>query len=146
MQEFQSQAEALDRAAEAAARRDGLDPSRLASLNDAISAVERAFLLGEGLPGRPWFKHAVYAPGLTTGYAAWPLPGDPPGDRGQQAGADGATAVSKTVERIRQAADALKAATDRARATAEQSVTSLDGRITAPRPLDRPENSADESC
>ena len=54
--------------------REGLDPSRLASLNDAISAVERAFLFGEGLPGRPWFKHAVYAPGLTTGYAAWPLP------------------------------------------------------------------------
>ena len=74
VQDFQAQAEAFDRAAEAAAHRDGLDPSRLASLNDAISAVERAFLLGEGLPGRPWFKHAVYAPGLTTGYAAWPLP------------------------------------------------------------------------
>ena len=23
----------------------------------------------DGLPGRPWFKHAIYAPGLTTGYA-----------------------------------------------------------------------------
>ena len=26
------------------------------------------------LPGRPWFKHAIYAPGVTTGYGAWPLP------------------------------------------------------------------------
>jgi N-acetylated-alpha-linked acidic dipeptidase len=118
VQEFQVQAEALDRAADAAARRDGLDRSRLAGLNDAISAVERAFLLGDGLPGRPWFKHAVYAPGLTTGYAAWPLPAirqaiedDKPG---QTAGA-----VSKTVERIRQAADALKTAAERARATTE---------------------------
>jgi N-acetylated-alpha-linked acidic dipeptidase len=118
VQEFQVQAEALDHAADAAARRDGLDRSRLAGLNDAISAVERAFLLGDGLPGRPWFKHAVYAPGLTTGYAAWPLPAirqaiedDKPG---QTAGA-----VSKTVERIRQAADALKTAAERARATTE---------------------------
>ena len=37
--------------------------------------VERSFLLPNGLPGRPWFKHAIYAPGLTTGYASWPLPG-----------------------------------------------------------------------
>jgi N-acetylated-alpha-linked acidic dipeptidase len=118
VQEFQVQADALDRAAEDAARRDGPDHSRLASLNDAISGVERAFLLGEGLPGRPWFKHAVYAPGLTTGYAAWPLPAI------RQAIEDNkpeqtATAVSKTVERIRQAADALKAAADRARAATE---------------------------
>ena len=46
----------------------------LAALNDALARVERAFLLEKGLPGRPWFKHAIYAPGLTTGYACWPLP------------------------------------------------------------------------
>jgi N-acetylated-alpha-linked acidic dipeptidase len=37
--------------------------------------VERAFLIEGGLPGRPFFRHAIYAPGLTTGYASWPLPG-----------------------------------------------------------------------
>ena len=37
--------------------------------------IERAFLLSDGLPGRTWFKHAIYAPGITTGYASWPLPG-----------------------------------------------------------------------
>jgi len=35
--------------------------------------AERA-LLGPGLPGRPWFRHELYAPGLNTGYAAVPLP------------------------------------------------------------------------
>ena len=28
-----------------------------------------------GLPGRPWFKNQIYAPGAYTGYAAKPLPG-----------------------------------------------------------------------
>ena len=34
-----------------------------------------------GLPGRAWYKHMLYAPGLYTGYAAKTLPGDPRGDR-----------------------------------------------------------------
>ena len=29
----------------------------------------------EGLPGRPWFKHSIFAPGTYTGYASVPLPG-----------------------------------------------------------------------
>ena len=74
VQEFQAQAGDLDQTTQAVTRRDGVDRDRLAALNDAISRVERAFLLDDGLPGRPWFKHAIYAPGLTTGYAAWPLP------------------------------------------------------------------------
>jgi N-acetylated-alpha-linked acidic dipeptidase len=74
VQAFQQQAELLDRSTEMAAARDGIAHDRLAKLNDALSRVERAFLLEKGLPGRPWFKHAIYAPGLTTGYACWPLP------------------------------------------------------------------------
>ena len=27
------------------------------------------------MPGRPWFRHTLLAPGLTTGYAPWTLPG-----------------------------------------------------------------------
>ncbi len=72
---FQARAAALDRSTEAIAGRDGLEPARLAVVNDALSRVERAFLLPGGLPGRPWFKHAVFAPGLTTGYSCWPMPG-----------------------------------------------------------------------
>ena len=36
--------------------------------------AERAFVI-DGLPGRPWFKHAIYAPGEYTGYAAVVIPG-----------------------------------------------------------------------
>ena len=35
----------------------------------------RNFLMPQGLPNRPWFKHAIYAPGQYTGYAAVVLPG-----------------------------------------------------------------------
>jgi N-acetylated-alpha-linked acidic dipeptidase len=71
---FQTEAAELDRATAAVAALDSVDRTRLAQLNDSITQVERAFLIESGLPDRPWFKHAVYAPGLTTGYACWPLP------------------------------------------------------------------------
>jgi N-acetylated-alpha-linked acidic dipeptidase len=45
------------------------------SANVAIERVERAFLLPEGLPGREWYQHSLYAPGLLTGYSAKTLPG-----------------------------------------------------------------------
>ena len=115
VRDFQARAEELDRAAETLARHDGIAPDRLTAPNDAIAQVERALLLADGLPGRPWFKHAVYAPGLTTGYAAWPLPAI------RQALEDKkpeslAAAVATTVGRIEKAAEALKNAADLARA------------------------------
>jgi N-acetylated-alpha-linked acidic dipeptidase len=45
-----------------------------ARLNAALSGAERA-LLTPGLPHRTWFKHAIYAPGEYTGYAAVVIPG-----------------------------------------------------------------------
>jgi len=45
-----------------------------AKLSEALNQVERAFLNKDGLPGRPWFKHQLIGPGLTTGYAPWPYP------------------------------------------------------------------------
>ncbi len=45
-----------------------------AKVNLAIRDTERAFLI-DGLPDRPWFKHAIYAPGKYTGYAAVVIPG-----------------------------------------------------------------------
>jgi N-acetylated-alpha-linked acidic dipeptidase len=64
---------ALDRIQEGAAAAS--DAAGLARLNDALVQVERAFLDQKGLPGRSWFHHPLYAPGLTTGYASWPFPG-----------------------------------------------------------------------
>ena len=75
LRSFQDAASALDHATAALAGRDGVPHARLKRVNDALIQVERAFLLADGLPGRPWFKHAIYAPGITTGYASWPLPG-----------------------------------------------------------------------
>jgi N-acetylated-alpha-linked acidic dipeptidase len=46
-----------------------------AKLNQTLRAAERALLIPEGLPNRPWFRHAVYAPGQYTGYAAVVIPG-----------------------------------------------------------------------
>ena len=47
--------------------------SAFAVLNDALLGVERELLVAEGIPGRPWFKHCLYAPRYT--YAAMSLPG-----------------------------------------------------------------------
>ncbi len=44
-------------------------------LNQALRQAERALLIPEGLPNRPWFRHVIYAPGQYTGYAAVVIPG-----------------------------------------------------------------------
>jgi len=44
-------------------------------LNAALANGERALLISEGLPNRPWFRHAIYAPGQYTGYSAVVIPG-----------------------------------------------------------------------
>ncbi|MFB3921685.1 MAG: M28 family metallopeptidase [Terriglobia bacterium] len=51
------------------------DPRYLSSLNQSLMKVERSFLLPGGLPGRAWFRHAFYAPGVYTGYSAVIFPG-----------------------------------------------------------------------
>lgn len=50
-------------------------PRDVAALNQALRGAERALLVPEGLPHRPWFRHAIYAPGEYTGYAAVVIPG-----------------------------------------------------------------------
>jgi N-acetylated-alpha-linked acidic dipeptidase len=50
-------------------------PTDAAKLNLALRSTERALLLPQGLPNRPWYRHAIYAPGQYTGYAAVVIPG-----------------------------------------------------------------------
>ena len=50
-------------------------PRNAARLNQALRSAERALLVPEGLPHRPWFRHAIYAPGEYTGYSAVVIPG-----------------------------------------------------------------------
>ena len=48
------------------------DPARI---NQTLRDAERALLIPDGLPHRPWYHHAIYAPGEYTGYAAVVIPG-----------------------------------------------------------------------
>ena len=36
---------------------------------------EYTLTLPDGLPGRPWFRHQIYAPGVYTGYGVKTIPG-----------------------------------------------------------------------
>lgn len=61
-------------ASEASARAlGGGDSAERSGVNRRLMAAERQWLLPGGIPGRPWFKHALYAPKFT--YAAMELPG-----------------------------------------------------------------------
>lgn len=46
-----------------------------AEINASILAVEHTLLQPAGLPGRPWYKNQIAAPGVYTGYSAKTLPG-----------------------------------------------------------------------
>lgn len=48
---------------------------KVKQLNNALLAAEQDFLYPEGLPGRPWYRHQIYAPGFYTGYGVKTLPG-----------------------------------------------------------------------
>jgi len=92
------------------------DPARLAAVNRDLLQVERDFLLADGLPGRSWFRHAFYAPGVYTGYAAVLLPGVREAvDRG-----DWATAARQL--------ELVQAALTRATATLSHAVQALAGK------------------
>ena len=45
------------------------------SFNIRLLVWERYFIIKEGLTGRPWFKHLVYAAGRDTGYEGFAFPG-----------------------------------------------------------------------
>jgi N-acetylated-alpha-linked acidic dipeptidase len=51
------------------------DHEQLADLNHLLYTTERKMLMPEGLPGRAWYRHAIYAPGTYTGYGVKTLPG-----------------------------------------------------------------------
>jgi N-acetylated-alpha-linked acidic dipeptidase len=44
-------------------------------VNAKLLQSERKLASQEGLPGRPWFKHMIYAPGQYTGYGVKTIPG-----------------------------------------------------------------------
>jgi len=72
--EWRREAENLHQKTEQALTAEGEIPAgAFADLNAILLTVERELLLKDGIPDRPWFKHALYAPRYT--YAAMSLPG-----------------------------------------------------------------------
>lgn len=53
----------------------GLPADRLAKLQALMQGLDQTLLTDVGLPGRPWYKNLIYAPGRFTGYGAKTLPG-----------------------------------------------------------------------
>ncbi|NUR44788.1 MAG: M28 family peptidase [Sphingomonas sp.] len=76
---LENAADHLKRAAAAAdamlGREDALPPATQARINASLAQIDQLLLDPQGLPGRPWFKNMVYAPGTLTGYGAKTLPG-----------------------------------------------------------------------
>ena len=65
-------------AAYSAALAGPVSPAKSASLreiNTKLLQAERALTSNEGLAGRPWYKHLLYAPGYYTGYGVKTMPG-----------------------------------------------------------------------
>ena len=88
-----------------------LSSERAKQLNRLLFQTERLLTLEEGLPGRPWYKHQITAPGLYTGYGAKTLPGireAAEAERWEEANAQAARVV-----KVLQAVDSqMRAATD----------------------------------
>ena len=70
--EWQTAAKSVDEEIERAASGATL-PANPTAFNEALMAEERAWLDPQGIPGRPWFRHLVYAP--LESYEAETLPG-----------------------------------------------------------------------
>lgn len=68
---LRSDAQAFNRRRDIALGR--ADSAALSAINRQLLHFERAFLSTEGIPGRPWYRHLVYAPKYT--YAPELLPG-----------------------------------------------------------------------
>lgn len=52
-----------------------LTAAQRVELDAMLRSLEQTLLNSKGLPGRDWFQHMIYAPGLKTGYDVKTLPG-----------------------------------------------------------------------
>lgn len=71
--EFQQAGRQLNRAVALSLASDKMTPALAARVNRAVMQVESNWVNPEGIPGRPWFKHMLYAARFT--YAHLELPG-----------------------------------------------------------------------
>jgi N-acetylated-alpha-linked acidic dipeptidase len=73
VERLRSSAKAFDAKYERVAALD--DEPQVARLDDALAGLEFTLTDPSGLPGREWYRHMIYAPGLHTGYGVKTLPG-----------------------------------------------------------------------
>jgi N-acetylated-alpha-linked acidic dipeptidase len=57
-----------------AAKGAGLGAADRRRLSELLQPIDQLLLDERGLPGRPWYRNMVYAPGMLTGYGAKTLP------------------------------------------------------------------------
>ncbi len=107
-------ADRLTRSARAADAIGELSPAAEARVEAALRGIDQTLLDPEGLPGRPWFRNMVYAPGTLTGYGAKTLPGVREAIE-QRRFADATRYVGKTAAVLNAYADRLDAAVRAAR-------------------------------
>ncbi len=73
---LESAAELLAKSASSYAEAErNASPKHPKILNAKLIETERGITDAAGLPGRPWFKNVIYAPGLYTGYGVKTIPG-----------------------------------------------------------------------
>jgi N-acetylated-alpha-linked acidic dipeptidase len=108
---FSRAAKALEVETARATERGNLGTNQVNEVNRSLMDVERAFLLENGLPGRPWFRHAFYAPGVYTGYAAVIFPAVR-----EATGRKDWNAASRELNQVREAIDRGTRVLDRATA------------------------------
>jgi N-acetylated-alpha-linked acidic dipeptidase len=98
-------AKAYDKAAAAASA----SPERLTAANAVLQGAEQAMTDPAGLPGRPWYKHLIYAPGMLTGYGSKTLPGVREAIEGRRWG-EATDYIARTARALAALADRLDAA------------------------------------
>ncbi len=112
-QSMRREARRLNGRVERALANGKVEPDLAAAVNDKLMQFELNWLNPAGIPGRPWFKHVLYAPRYT--YAAMVLPGiteaAEEGDwmRAREQAEIVAAKISENTELLAKAADDLAA-------------------------------------
>ncbi|MGD0190975.1 MAG: transferrin receptor-like dimerization domain-containing protein [Rhizomicrobium sp.] len=87
-----------------------LPPDRLAHLQALMLDIDQTLATDTGLPGRPWYRNLIYAPGTLTGYGTKTMPGVREGIE-QERFDDAANYIKLTADALNAYSDRLDQAT-----------------------------------
>src|SRR6185295_1626935 len=99
------------KAADAAQPRLATSPDVVKAVNARLIQSERELTDQGGLPGRTWYKHLLYAPGLETGYGVKTMPGAREGIE-QARYAEAEREIARIAEALQREARLLDAASE----------------------------------